>query len=273
MIGAILGDIVGSAFEFSPIKTKDFPLFSPHSDYTDDSLMTLAVGMALENAQRTQKELDTDFLQAQFMRSMQMIGRRYPHPTGGYGASFFQWLQSANPTPYNSWGNGAAMRVSPCGDFADSLEQALFFARQSALVSHNHPEGIKGAQATAAAVYLAKIGKSKAAIREYVQNTFYTFIPSIEEIRPSYRFDPSCQGTVPQALAAFFEATDFEDALRNAVSLGGDSDTLGAITGAVAWSYYIRSSDARKSMRSLAQHALSLLPAEFIPFLKRREML
>lgn len=271
MIGAILGDIVGSAFEFSPIKTKDFPLFSPHSDYTDDSLMTLAVGMALENAQRAQKESDADFLQTQFTRSMQTIGRRYPYPTGSYGASFFQWLQSANPTPYNSWGNGAAMRVSPCGDFANSLEQALFFARQSALVSHNHPEGVKGAQATAAAVYLAKIGKSKAAIREYIQNTFYPCIPSLEEIRPSYRFDPSCQGTVPQALAAFFDAEDFEDTLRNAVSLGGDSDTLGAIAGSVAWPYYISLNGMDKAMKNMAKHALSLLPADFLPFLKRRD--
>ncbi len=161
MIGAIIGDIVGSKFEFQPIKCKNFLLFSEESDYTDDSLMTIAVGLALKQAFADKKENDAAFLQDQFIRTMQSIGRSYPNPAGAYGSAFSQWLVTKNPEPYNSWGNGAAMRISACGELAESLEEARFFAEQSAIVSHNHPEGIKGAQAIAVAIFLAKQGNRK----------------------------------------------------------------------------------------------------------------
>ena len=271
MLGAIIGDIVGSKFEFQPIKSKNFLLFSEESDYTDDSLMTIAVGLALKQAFADNKENDAFFLQNQFIRTMQSIGRSYPNPTGAYGSSFSQWLVTKNPEPYNSWGNGSAMRVSACGELAESLEEALFFAEQSAIVSHNHPEGIKGAQAIAAAIFLAKRGKSKEEIRHYIYQYFYPERLTVEEIRPRYSFDPSCQGTVPQAFAAFFDSVDFEDAIRNAISLGGDADTLGAITGSLAWPFYIKQNGLSKAMKEMASHALHILPSEFRTFLMEYE--
>lgn len=271
MIGAIIGDIVGSCFEFQPIKTKDFPLFSPDSDYTDDSLMTIAVGMALNEAIGLGKEEDPDFLQSQFTRAMQAIGRAYPNPTGEYGLSFFSWLKADHPHPYNSWGNGSAMRVSACGERAKSLDQAIFWAKQSAVVSHNHPDGIKGAEAVAAAIFLAKEGQSKQAIRAFIQEHFYPDIPSVEAIRPTYSFDPSCQGTVPQTLAAFFDSSDFEDAIRNAISLGGDADTIGAITGSVAWSFYVRQTGVTQAMSRMAEEAMGRIPEEFRDFVAEYE--
>lgn len=271
MIGAIIGDIVGSAFEFEPIKSKDFPLFSPESDYTDDSLMTLAVARALSEALAEGKEEDSNYLQTKFIFHMQAIGRAYPHPTGAYGMAFSRWLLEDNPRPYNSWGNGSAMRVSPCGDLALSLEESLFFARESALVSHNHPEGIKGAQATAAAIFLAKTGHKKEDIQAYIYQNFYPEQVRVEEIRENYDFDPSCQGTVPQALACFFDSLDFEDAIRNAISLGGDADTLGAITGSVAWPYYAKQTGISQTMSEMFDRALAIIPDEFRDFLRKYE--
>lgn len=271
MIGAIIGDIVGSKFEFQPIKSKNFHLFSEESDYTDDSLMTIAVGLALKKAFDNNKENDAIFLQDQFIKTMQSIGRSYPNPTGAYGGSFSQWLVTKNPKPYNSWGNGSAMRASACGELAKSLDEALFFAEQSAIVSHNHPEGIKGAKAVAAAIFMAKQGKTKDEISHYIYKYFYPERLTVEEIRPNYSFDPSCQGTVPQALAAFFDSSDFEDAIRNAISLGGDSDTLGAITGSVAWPFYIKQNGLSESMKDMASKALDIIPLEFKTFLKEYE--
>ena len=271
MLGAIIGAIVGSKPADLRMKAKNFLLFSEESDYTDDSLMTIAVGIALKQAFADKKEKDAAFLRDQFIRTMQSVGRAYPYPTGAYGGSFSQWLVTKNPEPYNSWGNGAAMRISACGELAESLEEALFFAEQSALVSHNHPEGIKGAQAIAAAIFLTKQGKSKEEIRHYIYQHFYPERLTVEEIRPHYSFDPSCQGTVPQAFAAFFDSVDFEDAIRNAISLGGDADTLGAITGSVAWPFYLKQNGLSEAMKGMASHALHILPSEFRAFLKEYE--
>lgn len=233
MYGAIIGDIVGSVYEFNNIKVKDFPLFSLGSTYTDDSVMTVAVASAL-----LRNRLHGDRLETAMVEEMQYFGRK--HPAAGYGGMFINWLHSDNPQPYYSYGNGAAMRVSPCGLIAETLEEALYLAAQSAEVTHNHPEGIKGAQATAAAIFLARAGCSKDEIGGYICDHFYMLTKTLDEIRPDYYFDVTCQGSVPQAIIAFLESTSYEDAIRNAISLGGDSDTIAAITGAIAWAYYGR---------------------------------
>lgn len=265
MIGAIIGDIMGSQYEFRPIKTKNFPLFSKHCSYTDDSLMTIAVADALMQAQ----DRGTDF-QTALIFEMRRIGRCYPQPMGGYGEQFRRWLTSPEPNPYNSYGNGAAMRVSPCGEAAASLQEALALAKASAEVTHSHPEGIRGAQAAAAALYLAKSGKNRDEIRQYIQSHFYPLNQSLDEIRPRYFFDESCQGTVPQAITAFLESDSFEDAARNAVSLGGDCDTLTSITCAIAWAFY-RRSGMDDTMFLLSKRALASLPAELRSIVVRWE--
>ena len=233
MFGAIIGDIVGSPYEFNNIKTKDFPLFGADCDYTDDSIMTAAVAQALLRA-RTEEETFTNLL----VEEMRAWGRKYPDPKGAYGGGFAHWLTCEDPKPYNSYGNGAAMRVSPVGLLAITMEECMTLAEASAAVTHNHPEGIKGAKAVAAAVFMARNGAAKEEIREYISENFYPLDKSLDEIRAAYKFDETCQGTVPQAITAFLESRNYEDALRNAVSLGGDSDTIGAITGAIAWSFY-----------------------------------
>ena len=208
-----------------------FPLFTRKSNYTDDTIMTVAV---------------TDWLLygGNLVQVMHRYGREFPCPMGGYGARFGQWLCETNPQPYNSRGNGSAMRVSAVGWAFGSLEKTLQVAEETAAVSHNHPEGIKGAQAVAAVIYLARTGKSKQAIREYIETTFlYDLNFSCDEIRPDYCFNPSCQGTVPEAIVAFLESTDFETAIRLAISLGGDSDTLACITGGIAEAFYGMSED------------------------------
>lgn len=170
---------------------------------------------------------------------MQQWGRRYPHPMGAYGNMFSQWLRSDNPMPYNSWGNGSAMRVSAVGFAFDTLEETMNVAKKCAEVTHNHPEGIKGAQATAAAIFMARTGSPKEVIRRYITDTFgYNLDRSCDDIRPTYGFDGSCQGTVPESIIAFLDSKDYEDALRLCISLGGDADTMGAITGAIAGAYY-----------------------------------
>ncbi len=231
MYGAIIGDIVGSVYEFNNIKTKDFPLFTAHSIFTDDSVMTFAVAKALVKARDEERSFKEVLIE-----SMREYGKLYPH--AGYGGLFSQWLVGDIDKAYNSFGNGSAMRVSPCGLIAVELQEALDLAKASAEVTHNHPEGIKGAQATAAAIFMAKSGKSKEEIKGYIEENFYQLDFTLDEIRPSYYFNETCQMTVPQAIVAFLESTDFEDAIRNAVSLGGDSDTLAAITGAIAWTFY-----------------------------------
>lgn len=224
MLGAIAGDIIGSDYEHQPIKTKDFPIFHPECRFTDDTVLTVAIADAILKG-RSYGDALRDF------------GRRYPN--AGYGMLFFEWLFSESPKPYQSWGNGSAMRVTPIGFAFDSKDRVLIEAEKSAIVSHNHPEGIKGAKATALAVFLAKIGHGKEEIREQIYRLFdYNLHRSMEEIRPFYSFDVSCQGTVPEAIISFLDSTSYEDAIRNAISLGGDSDTLACITGGIAEAFY-----------------------------------
>ena len=224
MIGGITGDVIGSVFEWNNIKTTQFPLISEFSGFTDDTVLTVAIADALLN------DLDYSYV-------LKKWGNRYPR--AGYGGNFILWLNTTDNKPYNSWGNGSAMRVSPIGYFFDSLEETLKAAKQSAEVTHNHPEGIKGAQATAAAIYLARTGKTKQEIKEYIESNFnYDLSRRIDDIRLIYSFDVSCQGSVPESIIAFLESEDFESAIRLAISLGGDSDTIACITGSIAHAFY-----------------------------------
>ncbi len=224
MIGAIAGDIIGSVYEQRPIKTKAFPLFDDHCRFTDDTVLTVAIAEAILSGRP-------------YQTSIIEIGRRYPR--AGYGGSFIRWLFADNPKPYNSWGNGSAMRVSPIGFAFTSEEKVLRHAKMTAEVSHNHPEGIKGAQAVALAISLARTGAGKEQIRTRIASMFgYDLDRTVDDIRPGYTFDISCQGTVPEAAIAFIDSDNFEDAIRNAVSLGGDSDTLACITGGIAEAFY-----------------------------------
>ncbi|MBD2301793.1 ADP-ribosylglycohydrolase family protein [Nostoc sp. FACHB-87] len=230
MLGAIAGDIIGSVYEVNNIKTKDFPLFDRQCRFTDDTVLTVAVAeMILDGAD----SLDS----SQYIEQFKSYFRRYPY--AGYGSTFRSWANSNDSQPYNSWGNGSAMRVSPIGFALHDLDTVLEAAKSCAAVTHNHPEGIKGAQATAAAIFLARTGADKPAIKAYLQTTFdYDLEITLDEIRPNYKFDVSCQGSVPQAIIAFLESTDYEDAIRNAISLGGDSDTIACIAGGIAQAYY-----------------------------------
>jgi len=230
MLGAICGDVVGSVYEGAEgvnLKSKDFPLFSDWSRFTDDSVMTIAVAQAL---------LDGG-TKDDFINALQEFGNLYPGV--GYGGMFIKWFLTGSREPYNSWGNGSAMRVSPCAWWAESLDEALDLAKRSGEVTHNHPEGIKGAQAIAAATYLARTSSTKQEIRDYVTSQFgYDLSRTLDSIRPTYKWDVSCQGSVPEAIIAFLESSDFEDAIRNAVSIGGDSDTIAAMAGAIAEAFY-----------------------------------
>jgi len=224
MIGAIAGDIIGSVYEFGRTKSKDFPLFGPGSAFTDDSVLTVAVAQAI-------------LTDGDYKRAVLDFGRRYPD--AGYGGFFAGWLRSPDPKPYNSWGNGSAMRASPVGFAFDSVDEVLREAQRSAEFTHDHPEGIKGAQATALAVFLARTEWDKDLIRTEIRSRFgYDLDRSVEDIRPGYGFDESCQRTVPEALVAFLDSVSYEDAVRNAISLGGDSDTLACITGGIAEAFY-----------------------------------
>lgn len=224
MIGAIAGDIIGSVYEHHPIKTKAFPLFHAQCVFTDDTVLTVAIADAILS-------------KSSYVESVKRIGRRYP--AAGYGGSFIRWLHSDDFMPYNSWGNGSAMRVSPVGFAFSTEDEVLRHARMTAEITHNHPEGIKGAEATALAVYLARTGHDKETIRTRIQTLFdYDLDRTVNEIRPCYSFDVSCQGTVPEAIIAFLDSESYEDAVRNAISLGGDSDTLACITGGVAEAFY-----------------------------------
>lgn len=231
LIGAIIGDIVGSRFEFNNCRHKYFKLFAPECFATDDSIMTLAIGKAL-----MESKPDWSDLGRQAVRWMQEIGR--PYPFCGYGLRFSDWIYSDDPQPYNSFGNGAAMRVSACGFVAKSLEEAKYLAKTVTEVSHNHPEGLKGAEATVVAIYMARTGNTMEEIRDVIHREYYPMDFTIDGIRDTYQFNETCQDTVPQALMAFFESTGFEDAIRTAISVGGDSDTLAAITGGIAEAYY-----------------------------------
>lgn len=256
MLGAIVGDIVGSRFEWNNYRAKDFEFLNHKCFFTDDSIMTLAVCKALLECNGNYGDLGEKAIQ-----SMQEIGR--PYPTSGYGGRFYGWIYSDHPKPYNSFGNGAAMRVSACGYVANSIEEVKMISRKVTEVSHNHPEGIKGAEATAVAVYLARTGKNILEIRDYINENYYPMNFTLDEIRPSYRFNETCQETVPQAMMAFFESTDFEDAIRNAISVGGDSDTLAAITGGVAEAYYGIPTAIRKHAMTFLDERLLTILVEF----------
>ena len=224
MLGAIAGDVIGSVHEGSGTKTKDFPLFVPDCRFTDDTVLTVAVADCLLHG--------TDYVDA-------LHDYFHAYPAAGYGGTFIRWAWHRQRTPYQSWGNGSAMRVSAVAYARDTLEEVLEEAKRSAAVTHDHEHGIRGAQATAAAVFLARTGASKEQIRRYTQEQFGYFLEeSLADIRPTYAFDVSCQGSVPQSIIAFLESTDYEDAVRNAISLGGDADTMACIAGAIAEPFY-----------------------------------
>ncbi|MBO5947216.1 ADP-ribosylglycohydrolase family protein [bacterium] len=234
MLGAIIGDIIGSPYEFDEynIKTTDFPLFSEESEITDDTIMTLAVAQGLMNGAK-----DPQKTYVEITNQLQKLGKEYPYMS--YGCNFQSWLQSNNPQPYSSYGNGSAMRVSSVAWFFDNLDDVEKFAEISALPTHNHPEGIKGAQAVASAIFLARSGKTKSEIRNYIIKKYnYDLSKTCDEIRPTYHHIESCQETVPQAIIAFLDGNSFEEVIRLSVSLGGDSDTLTAIAGSIAEAYY-----------------------------------
>ena len=257
ILGAVIGDIIGSTHEFLQTKSTDFDFYTDNNHYTDDSVMTIAVADWLIS---TPKPVSNDTLPA----IMRKWGKRYPW--AGYGGMFKRWLVSpyeADQRPYNSFGNGAGMRVSACGYFAQSLDEALHLAKLSAEVSHNHPEGIKGAQAIASAIFLARQQMHKDKIRTYIEQTFgYDLSLTCDDIRPDYEFDVTCQGSCPEAIIAFLESNDFEDAIRLAISLGGDSDTIGAMTGGIAAAYY-------GIPDKIASKALEYLPEDMIEVLNK----
>lgn len=247
MLGAIIGDIIGSVYESGWMKSTDFPLFSSRSTYTDDTVLTVAVAECILNGK-------------DYVTKLKEYGRRYPD--AGYGGMFRKWLRDPASNAYNSYGNGSAMRVSPVGFAFDTLQEVLIEARRSAEVTHNHPEGIKGALAIASAIFLARTGKGKKEISEYIEEEFsYNLRQTLDEIRPGYHFDETCQGSVPQAIIAFLESTDYEDAVRKAVSLGGDSDTLACMAGGIAQAFYGRIGEdiIREARRILNKDLLSVI--------------
>jgi len=258
MLGAIIGDIVGSVYEWNNIKTKDFPLFSSKCFFTDDTVMTLAISEGLMNGGSADA----------FIQAMKKYGHLYPDIS--YGGRFGSWLSSEDIHPYNSWGNGSAMRVSPVAWMFDTLSEVEQYAEVSAAVTHNHHEGIKGAQATAAAIFLARKGKSKDEIKTYIESKYgYDLSRTLDEIRPSYRFNESCQETVPEAITSFLESVDFEDAIRNAISLGGDSDTLAAITGSIAEAAYNVPEEIKEETLAILNKPLLNVYEKFIEWIRK----
>jgi len=248
MIGSIIGDIVGSIYEFKNIKHKHFPLFSLESFYTDDTILTVATADCIMNS-----------------RSYETLYREYArkYPSASYGSSFRKWMESDTMGPYNSFGNGSAMRVGPVGTLKFTIPGVLAEAKCSASVTHNHPEGINGAKATALAIYLARKGCTKDAMKTYLEALFgYDLGRPLEKIRESYEFDETCQGTVPEAIIAFLESENFEDAIRNAISIGGDSDTLACITGGIAEAFY------KQIPKAIINQAWSRIPEEFKEVIK-----
>lgn len=251
MLGAIFGDMVGSTYEFHPTKDYDFQLLTPDTRFTDDTVMTLAVAKAIMD---TYGEED-DVVKEAVVKNMQHYGRKYHD--AGYGGRFYYWLDEKDPQPYNSYGNGSGMRVSSVGWVFPSLDYTLHMAKLTAEVTHNHEEGIKGAQAIAAAMYLARKGRDKEFIKDYIANTFrYNLDRTLDDIRPDYAFDVTCQGSIPEAIIAFLESDSYEDTIRKAVSLGGDADTQACIAGAIAEAYY---GDVPESFK---QETLNRLPAD-----------
>jgi ADP-ribosylglycohydrolase len=250
MLGAIAGDVIGSSYEWHGTKSPDFELFTPQSAPTDDTVLTVAVADCILHGKG-------------YAVTFKEYGRRYPH--AGYGGMFLRWLGSQSLSPYNSFGNGSAMRVSPVGFAFSNLDAVLREAERSAAVTHNHREGIKGAQAIAASIFLAGSGENKETIRKYVEDKFdYNLHQTLDEIRPWYRFDETCQGSVPQAIIAFLESSDYEDAVRKVISLGGDSDTLACITGGIAQAYYGQiPDDIVMKVRALLEENLLAIVDEF----------
>ena len=244
IMGAIAGDVIGSVYEFANNKSTDFPLFEKRTRFTDDSVLTVAT-------------MDCILNKKSYTQVYQSYGRKYPD--AGYGGLFFDWIFEEYPEPYSSFGNGSAMRVSSVGWAYDSLDNVLFQAKRSAEVTHNHHEGIKGAQATASAIFLARTGKTKEEIKQFIEAMFdYDLNRELDEIRPSYQFDVSCQGSVSEAIIAFLESTDFESAIRLAISIGGDSDTIACIAGALAEAFY------QDIPEYIIENTLRVLPSEFI---------
>jgi ADP-ribosylglycohydrolase len=247
MLGAMIGDIVGSVYEWHNIKTTDFLFFSQDCKFTDDTVLTAATAKAL-------------MTEMGYTEAYQSFARRYGGR--GYGGNFNKWIMAENPKPYNSWGNGSAMRVSPVGFAFNTVDEVLAEAKRSAEVTHNHPEGIKGAQATALAILLSRQDASKTDIRQEITQRFdYDLDRTLDEIRPGYTFNESCQGTVPEAIIAFLKSDNFEDAIRKAISLGGDSDTLACITGGIAEAFY------GGVPKAIAQEGRKFLPSEFLDIL------
>ncbi|MDR2580005.1 MAG: ADP-ribosylglycohydrolase family protein [Fibromonadaceae bacterium] len=246
IIGAIVGDVIGSSYEFDNTKSIDFELFRAGTEFTDDSILTVA----------TMDVLNKNDINYGYIQAYQNFSKKYPSV---YGDGFCKWRDSDDPQPYNSWGNGSAMRVSPVGWAFNSVEEVMAEAKRSAEVTHNHPEGIKGAQATAVAVYMARVGKSKEEIGDFISETFgYDLSRTVSEIRSSHRFNENCQSTVPESIIAFLESSDFENAIRLAVSLGGDSDTITSIAGGIAGAFY------KDIPGYIVQKVLEYLPKEFI---------
>ncbi len=253
IIGAIAGDVIGSAYEFNPTRDYTFDLFTPDSTFTDDTVLTMANALwLLEDKEHTHEKLVKIMLE----QCWKYTGR-------GYGGRFASWIHDDNPQPYDSFGNGSAMRVSPVGYYAKTLDEALALAKISAEVTHNHPEGIKGAQATAAAIFMARQGENKWEIRDYIEKTFgYNLSRTLEEIRPTFRFDETCQHTVPEAIICFIEGKDYEDVVRLAVTLAGDADTLAAIAGSIT-------SATKDVSTEITQRVISLLSEEYCTTLLR----
>ena len=256
MIGAIIGDIVGSRSEWHNHRSKEFELFVDKCEATDDSIMSLAIAKAILDCSDDYTQLGQNAV-----KCMQEIGR--PYPGCGFGGMFFEWIYSDDPKPYNSFGNGAAMRVSACGFAAKSMNEAITLSKAVTEVTHNHPEGIKGAEATVVAIYMARTGKNIHQIRKYIDRHYYPMDFTLDSIRESYQFNETCQNTVPQAIMAFLESKSFEDAIRNAISIGGDSDTLAAITGGIAEAYYGVPTEIRNQAITFLDERLTNILADF----------
>ncbi len=251
MFGAIAGDVIGSVYEMTSFKKVDFPLFDPMTRFTDDTVMTMAVAYSILQGTSYTKEIHK-------------FGNNYPNR--GYGGRFRKWLKTEDKQPYNSWGNGGAMRVSPVGFAFNTLDEVLKEAEQSANPTHNHPEGVKGAQAVAATIFLARTGKSKKEIKEYIETSIgYDLNKTIDEIRPTYKMNVSTQGSVPEAIIAFLDSNDIEHAIRLAVSLGGDADTQACIAGGIAQAYY------KEIPMEIYEKTQAYLPPNFITILKNFE--
>jgi len=249
MIGAIIGDIVGSIYEWDNYRAKDFPLFKHNCAFTDDTVMTMAIARAFVNLNHNFTNLEEEVV-----KTMQEYGRNYPF--AGYGIAFNSWINNPNPIPYNSFGNGAAMRVSSVSYVGRTLEEVKTLAHRVTKVTHNHKEGLRGAEAVAVAIFLARSGQKIEDIKSYINRYYYKIDFSLEGIRPIYQFDETCQGSVPQAFECFFESYSFEDAIRNAVSIGGDSDTIAAITGSIAGAYYHIPDDLKEKALSYLDEKL-----------------